>query len=89
MGKQDLLRAACHDRRTLPLPTLSRFRDVQGPTKVDRIVASHWEGDVLSFTTQNPNDPSDKTIYRLTSKDKNDVQLKIEGVPLPPLTFVR
>ncbi len=65
------------------------FSDVQGPTEVDRIVASHWEGDVLSFTTQNPDDTSDKTIYRLIPKDKNDVQLKIEGVPLPPLTFVR
>ncbi|RRA49319.1 hypothetical protein D1Y84_14580 [Acidipila sp. EB88] len=65
------------------------FSDVQGPTEVDRIVASRWEGNVLSFTTQNPKDASDKTIYRLTPKDKDDVQLRIEGVPLPPLTFVR
>jgi hypothetical protein len=52
-------------------------------------VASHWEGDTLSFTTQNPKDASDKTVYKLTLKDKDDVQVKIEGVPLPPLTLVR
>jgi hypothetical protein len=65
------------------------FSNVEGPTEVDRIVASHWEGDTLSFTTQNPKDASDKTVYKLTLKDKDDVQVKIEGVPLPPLTLVR
>lgn len=65
------------------------FSDVKGPTEVDKIVASQWEGHVLSFTTQNPNDPNDKTVYKLTLKDRNDVQLKIEGIPLPPLTLVR
>jgi hypothetical protein len=65
------------------------FSDVQGPTEVDPIVASRWEGNVLFFTTQNLKDASDKTIYKLIPKDKYDVQLTIEGVPLPPLKLAR
>ena len=65
------------------------FSNVEGPTEVDRIVSSQWEGSTLLFTTQKPYDPSDKTAYRLTVKDEDDVQLRIEGIPLPPLTLVR
>ena len=65
------------------------FSNVTGPTQADRIVASRWEENTLSFTTQNPTDPNDKTVYTLTLKDKNAVQIKIDGVPLPPLTLTR
>ena len=65
------------------------FSNVEGPTEVDQIVASQWQNDTLSFTTQNPKDAGDKTVYKLTLKDKDDVQLQIEGIPLPPLTLVR
>ena len=65
------------------------FSNVEGPTEVDRIVDSTWEGNTLSFTTQNPKEAGDKTVYKLTLKDKNDVEVKIEGIPLPPLTLAR
>ena len=65
------------------------FSNVEGPTEIDRIVASQWEGDTLSFTTQSPKDANDKTIYKLTLKDKNDVQVEIHGIPLPPFTLAR
>ena len=65
------------------------FSNVEGPTEVDRIVASRWEGNTFTFTTQNPKDASDKTVYKLTLKDENDVEVKIEGIPLPPLTLAR
>ena len=65
------------------------FSNIKGPTEVERIVASKWEGTNLTFTTQSPNDPNDKTVYKLVLKDKDHAQLQMDGVPLPPLTFVR
>ena len=65
------------------------FSNVEGPTEVDPIITSQWDGNTLSFTTQSARDASDKTAYKLILKDENDVQVKIEGVPLPPLTLVR
>ncbi len=65
------------------------FSNIEGPTEVDRIVASKWEGNILSFTTQSPRDASNKTVYKLALKDEGDVQVKVEGVPLPPFTLTR
>lgn len=65
------------------------FSNVEGPTESDLIVASKWEGNTLTFTTQKPKDASDRTVYKLNLKDQNDVQMGIEGIPLPPLTLVR
>ena len=65
------------------------FSDVQGPTEVDRIVMSQWEGNTLRFTTEKLHDPGNKTVYKLIVKDRDDVQLNVEGIPLPPLTLTR
>ena len=65
------------------------FSNVEGPTESDRILASKWDGNILAFTTQNPKDPGDKTVYKLNLKDQNNVQIRIEGIPLPSLTLAR
>lgn len=65
------------------------FSNIEGPTEVDPIMESHWEANTLSFTTQSPKEPAERTAYRLTPKDKDHVEVNVEGIPLPPITFVR
>lgn len=65
------------------------FSHVEGPTEVEPIVASGWKGSALSLTVQNPKDSSDKTVYLLNVKDETHAELRIEGIPVPPMKLTR
>jgi len=64
------------------------FSHVQGPAKVEPIVASAWKGNILSFTVQNPDDPSDKDNYLMRVKDATDAELQFDEA-LPPFKIKR
>jgi hypothetical protein len=80
---------------TLARPThmetkdMHSFSELQGPTIVEPIVASEWTGGSLSFTVRNPDDSSDTTAYLLSVKDATHADLRVVGVPFPPMELVR
>lgn len=65
------------------------FSHIEGPIEVEPIVASHWNGRLLSITVQNPRDAADKDTFLLSLKDESHAELQWDGVSLPPLKFVR
>lgn len=65
------------------------FSQVEGPTEVDPIVASEWNGSSLSITVRNPADKTDETTYILSLKDASHVELEVVGAPFPPMHLVR
>lgn len=64
------------------------FSHVEGPARVEPIVASEWKGNVLTFTVQNSKDSTDKDVYRMSVKDGTDAELQFDEA-LPPFRLKR
>ena len=65
------------------------FTQVARQVRTAPIVASSWNGAVLSITVQNPANPSDKDTLLFTLKDETHAQLRMAGQSLPPFELIR
>ena len=71
------------------------FTQVARQVRTGPIVASSWNGAVLSITVQNPANPSDpanasdKDTLLLTLRDETHAQLRMAGQSLPPFDLIR